>query len=95
MLDLIIDEMLSHSPKAHSSIFVTLFGIMMLVSETQPEKALLPIFVTLFGILMLVSESQPQKVLFPMFVTPYGILILMREILCAYLQVFYYQLFTY
>ena len=39
-------------------MFVTLFGILMLVSELQPAKALSPIFVTLFGILMLVSELQ-------------------------------------
>ena len=30
-------------------MFVTLFGIMMLVSDLQPEKAQLPIFVTLSG----------------------------------------------
>lgn len=34
--DLILDEILSHSPKAPSSIFVTLFGILMLVSDLQP-----------------------------------------------------------
>ena len=39
-------------------MFVTLFGILMLVRELHHEKASSPIFVTLFGILILVSDSQ-------------------------------------
>lgn len=39
-------------------MFVTLFGILMLVSELHIEKAKFPILVTLSGILMLVSEFK-------------------------------------
>ena len=78
--DLILDEILSHSPKAPSSIFVTLFGILMLVSDLHPPKASIPIVVTLFGILMQVSDLQHQKALFPMFVTQTGIFMLMRTL---------------
>ena len=92
--DLIWDGMLLHPPKAPLSIVVTLFGIFMLVRDSQSEKAPSPILVTLFGILMLVSESQPTKALFPMFVTPYGILIQMREIHYKNVLLVDYQYYT-
>ena len=60
MSDLILDGRLSHLQKALFPIFVTLSGILILVSERHPSKALRPIFVTLFGILMLVSDLHPS-----------------------------------
>ena len=42
-------------------MLVTLSGITVLVSELQPENALLPILVTLLGIVILVSELQLSK----------------------------------
>ena len=56
--DLILDGRFLHPQKAQSPIFVTLFGILMLVSDLHPKKAQSPIFVTLFGILILFSDSQ-------------------------------------
>lgn len=52
-------------------MFVTPFGILILVSERQSKKASYPIFVTLFGILILVSELHNQKALFPITFTPF------------------------
>lgn len=46
--DLILDGRLQHSLKASFPIFVTLFGILMQVSDLHAEKALFPIFVTPF-----------------------------------------------
>lgn len=60
MSDLILDGRLSHLQKALFPIFVTLSGILILVSELHPLKALSPIFVTLFGILMLVRDLQNE-----------------------------------
>jgi len=39
-------------------MLVTLFGIVTLASELQPENALVPMLVTLFGIVTLASELQ-------------------------------------
>ena len=50
-----------HSEKALLQIFVTLFGIMTFVSETQPIKTLSPISVILFGIIIFVSDEQFEK----------------------------------
>lgn len=41
-------------------MLVTLSGMMMLVRESQSEKALKPISVTLSGMMMLVRESQSE-----------------------------------
>ena len=56
--DLILYGRLEHSLKAQFPIFVTLVGILMLVSDLQPQKAPNSIFVTLSGILILTSELQ-------------------------------------
>ena len=56
MLDLIWEGRLSHPSKALYPILVTLFGILMLVRESQSEKAKSPILVTLSGMLILVRE---------------------------------------
>ena len=40
-------------------MYVTLFGIVMLVREAQKANAPSPILVTLSGIVMLVREVQP------------------------------------
>ena len=42
-------------------MLVTLSGIVIEVSEEQPEKAASPMLVTLLGIVMEVSEEQPLK----------------------------------
>lgn len=58
ILDWILDGRLSHLQKALFPIFVTLSGMLILVSEVHSLKALSPIFVTLFGILILVRDLQ-------------------------------------
>ena len=58
--DLIHDGMLLQSPKADSPIVVSLFRILMLLSELQAANAISPMIVTLLGMLMLVSELQPS-----------------------------------
>ena len=47
-----------HPQKAHSPILVTLFGIMIEVSEVQFPKAFSPILVTLLGITTSVNEEH-------------------------------------
>ena len=42
-------------------MLVTLFGIVMLVSEVQPLNIEKSILVILFGIVILVSEVHPSK----------------------------------
>jgi hypothetical protein len=54
---------------------VALVGIVILVNEEQPEKALAAILVTLVGIVILVNEEQPEKAVVPMEVTLVGIVI--------------------
>ena len=49
------------SVNAHKSISVTPSGIVISLSEVQPENALLSIFVTELGIVILSSEVQPSK----------------------------------
>ena len=51
-------------------MLVTLSGIIMLLKEEQPQKALPPMLVTLSGITMFVNDLQPQNTLFPILVTP-------------------------
>lgn len=61
--DLVLDGRLSHLQKALFPIFVTLSGMLILVSESQAKKAPYPIFVTLFGILILVRDLHHQYLL--------------------------------
>ena len=42
-------------------MLVTLLGIVIEVSELQPEKTDCPMLVTLLGIVIEVSEVQPRK----------------------------------
>ena len=51
---------------------VTELGMVMLVSEVQPEKALSPIKVTELGMVTLVREVQPEKAPPPIVVTELG-----------------------
>lgn len=60
ILDWILDGRLSHLQKALFPIFVTLSGMLILVSEVHSLKALSPIFVTLFGILILVRDLHNE-----------------------------------
>ena len=60
-----------HDLKGLPIIVTMLFGIVMLVRDSQPLKAPTPIVVTLFGILILVSELHNQKALFPITFTPF------------------------
>ena len=50
--------MFLHPIKVHFPIYVTLFGILILVSDQQYLNASSPIFVTPSGILILVSDLQ-------------------------------------
>ncbi len=50
-------------------MLVTLFGIVMLISELQSPNAELAMLVTLFGIVILVSELQPSNAELAMLVT--------------------------
>lgn len=59
MSDLIWEGRLLQPAKAPSSIVVTLFGIVMLMRDSQSQKADSLIVVTLFGIFMLVRDLQP------------------------------------
>jgi LPS O-antigen subunit length determinant protein (WzzB/FepE family) len=52
-------------------------GIVILVNEEQPEKALAAILVTLVGIIILVNEEQPEKALAAILITLVGIVILL------------------
>ena len=61
-------------------ILTTLHGIIILVSESQHEKASFPIFVTLFGMLILISDPQDLKAPSPIFVTLFGILMLVSDV---------------
>ena len=92
--DLIWEGRFSQPQKAQSPIFVTLFGILMLVSDLHPKKAQSPIFVTLFGILILFSDSHLQNVQNSIFVTLFGILILVRDLHNSYLLLVDYQYYT-
>ena len=56
MSDLILNGRLSHIPKTLYSIFVTVLGILMLVSELQRIKAQRSIVFKIFDIFTLVSE---------------------------------------
>ena len=91
---MIWDGRLEHSQKAQFPIFVTLVGILMLVSDLHPEKALFPMFVTLFGISIQVSELQRKKAEETILVTPLGILMLLREQHKLYLLLVDYQYYT-
>ena len=51
-------------------MLVTPFGMMMLVSESQPQKAFLPMLVKLSGKSMLVRKPHPWKASFPTTFTP-------------------------
>ena len=55
--------------KAPSPIFLTLFGIVIFLSDEHPEKAYFPIFLTLLGIEIFVSDEHPEKAYFPIFLT--------------------------
>lgn len=56
--DLVLDGRFLALSKAQFPIAVTLFGILILVSDSHPQKAAFPIFVTPSGMLMLVSNLQ-------------------------------------
>ena len=60
--------------KAHSSIVVTLAGIITDLREVHPLNALLPITVTLLGMLTDDKQEQPLKALSPIEVTPSGMM---------------------
>ena len=65
-------------------MLVTESGIMILVNEEQPQKALSPIVVTELGIVM--NEKQSKKALSSIFVTESGIMIPVNEEQPEYLQ---------
>ena len=67
-------------------MLVTESGIMILVNEEQPQKALSPIVVTELGIVMLANEKQSKKALSSIFVTESGIMIPVNEEQPEYLQ---------
>ena len=54
-------------------MLVTLSGIVILVSEVQPENAELPMIVTLSGIAILSSEVQPSNAEFAITLVPFFI----------------------
>ena len=60
-------------------IFLTLFGMVTEVRDTQREKALAPIFVTLLGMVTEVRDLQSSKALLPISVTLFGMLIEVRR----------------
>ena len=62
----------SLSEKAHSPMLVTLFGMLMLLRDLQPLKALFPIVVTESGMSILVRKSQSEKAHPPILVTLSG-----------------------
>ena len=41
--------------------FITLFGIVIFVSDEHPEKILSPTLLTLFGIVIFVNNEHPEK----------------------------------
>ena len=53
----------------HLPIFLTLFGIVALVSDVHPKKAQLPIILTLFGIVIFVNDVHFQRAHLPISVT--------------------------
>ena len=61
-------------------MFVTLFGISMLVKPVQLSKATDPMLVTLLGISILVKLLQPENADEPMLVTLLGISILVKPV---------------
>ena len=60
-------------------MYVTPLGMLMLVSDEQPENAMSPMLVTPSGITILVSDEQPENAMSPMLVTPSGITILVSD----------------
>ena len=71
---------LVHLKNAKFPIFLTLFGMVTEVRDTQREKALPLIFVTLFGMVTEVRELQPLKALSPIVVTLLGMVTEVREL---------------
>ena len=67
---------------------------MMLVRESQSEKAPSPILVTLSGMMMFVRESQSEKARSSIPVTLSGILMLLRDLHSEYLLLVDYQYYT-
>ena len=61
----------------------------------QPEKVEYVMFVIPLPTVTEVRPLQPEKAELPMLVTPLGMVIEVRPLQPEYLQVFYYQLFTY
>lgn len=74
-------------------MFVTLFGILMLMSDLQPQKASFPIFVTLFGIFMLVRKLHKKKALSPITFTPFLIEYLPLKLIGALSNLFQSMLY--
>ena len=70
-----MSDKFTQSLKAYAPIFLTLFGILILVILSQPEKASFPITFTLAGILMFVILLQYEKAPSPITFTLLGILI--------------------
>ena len=70
---------LVHLKNAKFPIFLTLFGMVTEVRDTQREKALALIFVTLFGMVTEVRDLQSSKALQPISVTLFGMLIEVRR----------------
>ena len=70
--------------KAKLSIKVTLFGIVIFVSDEHFSKAYLPIKVTLFGIKIFVSEKQLLKAQSQIEETLFGIEIPIRSLQFLY-----------
>ena len=60
-------------------MLATVFGMLMLVSDSHPTNAHFPMLVTLSGMLMLVSDSHQQNAPSSILVTLSGMLMLVRE----------------
>ena len=55
----LIDSTFLQPENVLSPMLVTLFGMLILVSDEQPLNALFPMLVTLFGMLIQVRDKQP------------------------------------
>ena len=61
-------------------MYVTLFGIVILLRLEQSLNASSPMLVTLLGIVMLLSPSQPSNALYPILFTLFGIVMLVSPV---------------
>ena len=63
-----------HPKKAWFPIYLTLFGIVILLSDLQPLKVLKLIFEILFGITMFVSDEHLENAQSPIYITLSGMI---------------------